>query len=374
MSVDQRIREGLLMTSTHLPEPDTQRALRSVTTGARATSRRRRLVLSGIATAAAAALAVVALSVTGDDNAGEPLPADPGPSGVLDPGSPAELVWGYAYVSDPVTFDDMAENLRENGLAEWIDPLREKWGEVDGRIELDFFSSAGELTASIPGTPAVDSNGYFVMSKVLVFQGDAGSQFEGSATAKESGGQRARLTLIKSEGSALGDIPREVVDRALYTTVPFNEILPPAPNEVAPGTYQSDPIRFGRIADSLRRAGHESTVERLRELWGDFEGRVRVTLEIDGDTASLSIPGTAVAFTGRHSSEGSLFRIEEGDGRDDGGWIELARIPYAVGVSEDSLLFYTVWDLGPAAWDDLPAELVAALLDAPSTGFHKTDR
>ena len=76
MSVDQRIREGLHLTSTQFPEPDTRLALHRVTNRGRAATRRRGLIAGGLAAAAAAAVVVVAVSVTSGDGAREAPPLD----------------------------------------------------------------------------------------------------------------------------------------------------------------------------------------------------------------------------------------------------------------------------------------------------------
>ena len=112
-----------------------------------------------------------------------------------------------------------------------------------------------------------------------------------TATGLDSGGQRLTLTLAKSDSAPTDGIPGEVYERALYTTVPFNEIPSLAPVVLPAGTYQSDPVRFDSIADSLSAAGLGSSVEPLRQKWGKADGSVRIRLELDGETATLSIPG-----------------------------------------------------------------------------------
>lgn len=71
MSVDQRIREGLLLTNTELTEPDTLRALESVTSRARMADQRRRWAAIGaaVAVAATAAGVLVLAPRLGDDGA-----------------------------------------------------------------------------------------------------------------------------------------------------------------------------------------------------------------------------------------------------------------------------------------------------------------
>lgn len=271
------------------------------------------------------------------------------PSQSLDP--VAEPVWGFAYVSDPVTFDDMAQNLRTQGLGAWVELLHEKWGDIDGRIRLELDRS--NFTASIPGTPVSQTNSYLLLNSELFF---AESALEAAATELDGGGQRLTLTLRKSDGPPIDGIPGEVYERALYTTVPFNEIPPsyPAPS---PGTYESG-SHFGRAARNLRGMGLDNSVEQLRKMWGDAEGPVRIRLELDGDTATVSIPGTQLIFTGPYGTDGSLIRLEDDDPRDDEGWLTLKTLP----PTSEGAIEFGFWDAGPAVWDGLPAKVIAATL------------
>lgn len=352
MSVDQRIREGLLMTNTELPEPDTLRALDNVTSKARTTDNRRRWAAIAAAAAVAATVAGVLVLAPGptEDSAPSPLPATQTPSQSLDP--VVEPEWGFAYVSDPVTFDDMAQNLRKQGLGAWVEPLHEKWGDIDGRIRLELDRS--NFAASIPGTPVSQTNSYLLLGSELFF---AESALEAAATELDGGGQRLTLTLRKSDGPPTDGIPGEVYERALYTTVPFNEIPPPAATAPSPGTYESG-SHFGRAARSLRGMGLDSSVERLREMWGNADGPVRIRLELDGGMATVSIPGTQISFTGPYTTDGSLIRIEDDDPRDDEGWLELKTLP----PTSEGAIEFGFWDAGPAAWDGLPAKVIAVTL------------
>ena len=72
MSVDQRIREGLLRTDLELPQPDVDVALATALARTRSSSRRRRWV--ALSAAAAAAAAVVAVVVVESRPHGEPRP------------------------------------------------------------------------------------------------------------------------------------------------------------------------------------------------------------------------------------------------------------------------------------------------------------
>lgn len=363
MSVDQRIREGLRMTNTQLLDPDTIHALELVTTRARTATRRRRLIVGGVAAAAAAAAVVVAVSVTGGDNAGQPLPADRTPSQPPETGA-------EAYLSDPVTFDDMAQNLREHGLGEWVEPLHDRWGDVDGRIRMEF---AGQrLTASIPGTPVSHSGTNVIGERTgdihppaqrgRLWLQDVDSNFNYTATQLDAGGERLTLTLTQSGAPSIDGIPGEVYERALYTTVPFNEIPPLSQDELSPGTYVSDPVRFGHIASELREIELGSSVEPLLEKLGNVDRPLQVRLELDGDTATTSIPGTDIAFTGPYSTDGGLIRLDDADPRDDNGWIELVYTPEF--VEGRDVVEFGFWNAGPAAWDGIPANYIATLFES----------
>lgn len=362
MSIDQRIREGLLTISSELPEPDTIQALASVTSDARAATRRHRLLATAVAAGAAAAAVIVAVSVTGEDK-GSPPPADETPSQTPEIGPPVDPTWGFAYVSDPVAFDDIAANLREHGLGEWVEPLHDRWGDVAGQIRLDFDN--GQVTASIPETPASHTNNYIVFRHFLSFEG-SDSQFEATATQIEGGGQRLTLTLTKSETAAVDGIPGEVYERALYTTVPFNEIPPPAKAELRPGTYASNPIRFGQIASTLRGDGLGNWIGPLREKWGETDEPAVARLVLDGDTMTVSVSGTSLAFTSPFTTDGSLIRIEDDEAQDEDGWIELYTRPY--NTSGIGVVFYP-WDTGRTAWEGLPAAVVVEVLFSPEAVY-----
>lgn len=315
-----------------------------------------RFAQASVAAAAAIVAAVaVVVSFTGDDNARQTLPADRPPTQSPDPGREVKVNWGYNYLSDPVTFDDMARNLREHGLGEWVEQLHQKWGDFDGQIVMGWDRDY-HFSASIPGTPVSHTPYATILRDGLCFEG-SDSCLLPTATSLDSGGQRLTLALGGSNSASTDGIPGEVYERALYTTVPFNEIPSPDPVEVSPGTYQSDSARYDAVADSLRAAGLASSVKPLRQQWGNTDGSVRIRLELNGETATLSIPGAPFTVTGPYTTDGSLLRIEDDDPQDDNGWIELATRTY----SEDpgALSFYKLWDAGPAAWDGLPADVVA---------------
>lgn len=134
--------------------------------------------------------------------------------------------------------------------------------------------------------------------------------------------------------------------------------MPPTDVELSPGTYQARPGDFDDIASSLRALNLDSSVEPLRTMWGSADRPVQVRLELTGDTATVSIPGTQISFTGPYSRDGSLIRFEDSDPQNNDGWVELYRDP-----SPYPNFGFSFWDAGPAAWEGLPARaIVEALL------------
>ena len=186
------------------------------------------------------------------------------------------------------------------------------------------------FSASIPGTPVSHTPAATILRDALSFEG-SDSQFSATASKRDSGGQRLTLTLTKSDSAPTDGIPGQVYERALYTTVPFNEIASLVPVEVSPGTYQSDPLGFNSIANSLSSAGLGGSVSSVADKWGKTGAWVRIRLELKGDTATLSIPGTPITLTGSYTADGSLLRIEDVDPQDDDGWIELAMRTFSEG-------------------------------------------
>ena len=119
MSVDQQIREGLVMLDQQLPTPDTFTAYEEIVHEARTRTRRTRLFQAGLVAAAA-----VAVVVTGQLGGGGPDPTRPAPP-VSDPSS-GRTVEGWQVVRptilsgtwrtpDKVSARDMAERVRGSG-------------------------------------------------------------------------------------------------------------------------------------------------------------------------------------------------------------------------------------------------------------------
>ena len=75
MSVDQRIRAGLLRIDTELPQPDVDLALDTVLARTRSSSRRRRWVALSAAAAAAAAVVAVVVVESRPQGDAPPVPA-----------------------------------------------------------------------------------------------------------------------------------------------------------------------------------------------------------------------------------------------------------------------------------------------------------
>jgi hypothetical protein len=111
MSVDQQIREGLVMLDQQLPTPDTTTAYEEIVHEARTRTRRSRLVRAGLVAAAAVAVAVaVQLGGGAPDSAPAPQPVDEptaAPPSVVIPDGWADVAGRWR--SDPVTAREMAQ-------------------------------------------------------------------------------------------------------------------------------------------------------------------------------------------------------------------------------------------------------------------------
>ncbi len=150
MSVDDRIREGLIMTEQHLRTPDTAAAFEDVTRAGDRRTTRRRMVVAGAA-AAAAAVVAIAVTLSTDDPTSSPTPSNPAddrrPTAQAEvPASPIEGTWR----SDPVTFEAMAANLRDNGLQASVPALRASSATV-GRTRVTVTLVDGDETVLLDG-------------------------------------------------------------------------------------------------------------------------------------------------------------------------------------------------------------------------------
>ena len=149
MSVDDRIREGLIMTEQHLRTPDTATAFEDVTRAGDRRTTRRRIVVAGAA-AAAAAVVAIAVTLATDDPKSSPTPSNPptsAPTAQAEaPASPIEGTWR----SDPVTFEAMAANLRDNGLQASVPALRAELGDF-GRTRVTVTLVDGDETVLLGG-------------------------------------------------------------------------------------------------------------------------------------------------------------------------------------------------------------------------------
>lgn len=203
MSVDQRIREGLVMLDQKIPPPDTATALDVVEHGARTRSRNRGL----LAAAGAAAAAAVALGATqlGGDSSEVPAPVDEptsGPSQVTD----AAALAGVWRTPERVSARDMAESLR--GQPEYRKYLRgfasiPGLGGQGSRLTLTF--RYGEVILSV-GKPSednfVDWQTYEVDGPVVYFRPRIGTGGRSIYTAVVDGDE-LRLRFVETNADPI---------------------------------------------------------------------------------------------------------------------------------------------------------------------------
>lgn len=227
MSIDQRIREGLTMIDQELPPPDVHAAHEVVVQDGRRLTRRRRAAV--LVSAAAVAAGVFAATRVGGDDGATPTPTGPPTSGATSsapaPASPLE----GGYRSTPVTFSDMAATLRASGLADEVPALRARLGDF-GTQRLRLSLRDGIARLRVPGAAAVDEHGYAIgaFQLQLTSTDTAGplTRYTTTTTPPATDGVGPTLTLTfvdTTEGVSQG-VSGEAWQRALYTTVPFQEV------------------------------------------------------------------------------------------------------------------------------------------------------
>jgi len=226
MSVDDRIREGLIMTEQHLRTPDTATAFEDVTRAGDRRTTRRRMAFAGAAAAAAAVVAaavvaiVVALST--DDPTSSPTPSNPpasAPTAQAEaPLSPIEGTWR----SDPVTFEAMAATLRDNGLQASVPALRAELGDF-GRTRVTVTLVDGDETVAVGGDVA-STSAYTLGAGTVTLDNATG--WTGTTVLQDQMGVGMRLNFIlitAPEGATKG-LADEALVRALYTTATFTKV------------------------------------------------------------------------------------------------------------------------------------------------------
>jgi hypothetical protein len=222
MSVDDRIREGLTMTDQHLRTPDTESAFDIVTRAGDRRTTRRRMAFAGAA-AAAAAVVAIAVTLSTDDPTSSPTPSNPPttsapPTQGEAPASPIEGTWR----SDPVSFEAMAANLRDNGLQASVPALRAELGEF-GRTRITVTMVDGDETVLLGGNVA-STSAYTLGAGTVTLNNATG--WTGTTVLQDqmAVGMRLSFILITAPEGATGGLSNEALVRALYTTATFTKV------------------------------------------------------------------------------------------------------------------------------------------------------
>ena len=224
MSIDQRLREGLTMIDQEIPTPDVHAAHDTVVKEGRRLTRRRRAAVV-LSAAAIAAGIFAATRVGGDDGDTTPPPTDTTPSSAP---APSPLEGGYR--STPVTFSDMAATLRSNGLADEVPALRARLGDFGSRrIRLTLRDGIAQLR--LPGVAAAADDQRYAIGAFQIQLTSVGT--EGWRTrfttmntppAAADVGPSLTFTFVDTTEGDIDGVSGEAWLRALYTTVPFQEV------------------------------------------------------------------------------------------------------------------------------------------------------
>ena len=230
MSVDQRIREALTALDNRLPDPDLGTALHVVTREGRRTAVRRRVAATAAIAAVVALVAVLTVGDTGDSPDADPVPAGPASEAPVEKTLVGELPVEGVYRSDPVSFADMAANLRDHGLARYVAPLRRELGGVRS-VAILFRLHDGTAVVRLPGASLVLRSAYTLDTDEVRLISTGGpprwrTRFDVRMTPSGTAatGPTLTLTFLDTTAGSLRGIPSEVWLRALYATVAFHGV------------------------------------------------------------------------------------------------------------------------------------------------------
>ena len=232
MSVDQQIREGLVMLDQKLPTPDTFTAYEELVHEARTRTRRTRLFQGGLV--AAAAVAVVVTAQLGGGAPDSTRPAQP--VGDPSPGKSVEawqvvrptILSGTWRTPDKVSAREMAERVR--GYGEYRRYLRGFSGipglEGDGaRLTLTFRNAEAKLSVGEPSeTNFIDWQNYELDGDTVYYRPRTGSGGRTTYTAEVSG-DRLELTFVATNVDPVDEGLEEApMQTGLYTTSVFERV------------------------------------------------------------------------------------------------------------------------------------------------------
>ncbi len=232
MSVDQQIREGLVMLDQKLPTPDTSTAYEEIVHEARTRTRRTRLFQGGLVAAAA-----VAVVVTGQLGGGAPDLTRPAlPVGDPSSGETAEgwqvvrptILSGTWRTPDKVSARDMAERVRGYGeYRKYLSGFSRLPGlEGDGaRLTLTFRNAEVKLSVGKPSeTNFIDWQHYELHGDTVYYRPLTGSGGRTTYTVDVSG-DRLELAFVATNvdpvDAGLGEAPMQT---GLYTTSVFERV------------------------------------------------------------------------------------------------------------------------------------------------------
>jgi DNA-directed RNA polymerase specialized sigma24 family protein len=200
---------------TVMPPVDTGDALVRVLGRARTGRTWRRI--SGMLAAAAVAT-VVAVTLPDGRAGGGPPDVDP-PEQRL---SPRESALDGTWRTEPISFADMADRLREVGLDEWVAPLRRQVRSFDDRRarlvirdELVSYRLPGRVT---------EGWGFSHRDGRLFLVSHNAETFNTYALTLHDDGRTMTLELLRPGSFTWAGIPLEVYQTAFYTTASFSRV------------------------------------------------------------------------------------------------------------------------------------------------------
>jgi DNA-directed RNA polymerase specialized sigma24 family protein len=199
------------------PPVDTDDALARTLGRVRRARRWRRV--TGVAATATVAATVVAVTLSDGRAGGGPPDIDPPEHWV---GSPKESALDGTWRTDPISFGDMADRLREVGLGEWVSPLRRQVRAFDDR-EARLVIEDELATYRLPGRVAEQWGFSHRDDRVFLIAANA-QTFTTYAVTLGDDRRTMTLELLRPGSFTWAGIPLEVYQTAYYTTASFHRV------------------------------------------------------------------------------------------------------------------------------------------------------
>jgi hypothetical protein len=215
MSVDERIREGLIMIDEQLPDADTETGYDVVVHEASYRTFRHRALVLAVGAVAAGGLTVSALQAAGGPDA-SPAPPSAQASGRLDQQVSLDGTWRSA----PVTATGLAEFLRSIDHGEHAGRLRGALPEGSHRLTVRFASGTATL---LMGEQVVDRHRYVVKDDLLQLVSLRESARLSTYTF-DVAQDTLTFTFFGTTEPARRGVPAMQYQLALYTAVPFERV------------------------------------------------------------------------------------------------------------------------------------------------------